>query len=69
MSVGANIKERRVRLGMTQLQLADKVGVTSAAICQFERGVKNPSLQIGCEIAKALKCDIEELLEQQREAR
>lgn len=63
MSVGANIKARREALDMTQAELAERVNVTQSMLCQIERETKNPSLQIGQEIAKALNCSIESLIE------
>lgn len=62
MSIGANIKDRRLALGMTQKELAEKVNVDQSMICQIERGTKSPSLPLGKEIADALKCDLESLL-------
>ena len=61
MEVGRNIKFKREAAGLTQEELAKKVGVTAAMICQIERGTKNPSLQVGTLIAEALGCDVAEL--------
>lgn len=63
MSVGENIRVLRERSGMSQAQLAEKAGVSQAMMCQIERGTKNPSLQVGKEIARALNVTIESLLE------
>ena len=41
---------------------SDLAGVTQAMLCQVERGTKNPSLQLGAEIAKILDCSLESLL-------
>lgn len=62
MSIGANIKDRRLALGMTQKELAEKVNVDQSMICQIERGTKSPSLPLGKEIADALNCDLDSLL-------
>ncbi len=62
MNVGKNIRDLRERRGITQVQLAERVGITQAMLCQIERGTKNPSLQVGAEIAKNLSCKIEDLL-------
>lgn len=62
MSVGDNIRRIREKAGLTQVYVAKQVGVTSAMLCQIERGTKNPSLQVGAEIAKVLGCSIESLL-------
>lgn len=63
MSIGINIKEKRVERNMTQTELAEKVNVNQSMICQIERGTKVPSLPLGQEIAQALGCDIKNLLE------
>ena len=61
--VGANIKKIRVSAGLTQLQLAKKVGVSKPMICQIERGTKIPTVILAKEIADALNVNINELLE------
>ena len=62
MNVGKNIKDLRERRGISQVQLAERVGITPAMLCQIERGTKNPSLQVGAEIARCLSCKIDDLL-------
>ena len=44
---------------MTQAYLAEQAGITQAMLCQIERGTKNPSLQVGQEIAHLLGCTVE----------
>lgn len=63
MSIGANIKTRRLALNMTQKELADLVHVAQAMISQVERGTKVPTLPLGAEIAEALGCGVEELIQ------
>lgn len=62
MSVGANIRTRRELLGLHQAVVADRVGISQAMLCQIERETKNPSLQVGAEIAKVLGCTLDMLL-------
>lgn len=62
MSVGENIRNAREKAGLTQAYLAEQAGVTQAMLCQIERGTKNPSLQLGAEIAKTLNCSLDSLL-------
>lgn len=62
MSIGENIRALRERSGISQAQLADKAGISQPMLCQIERGTKNPSLQVGKEIACALNVSIETLL-------
>jgi DNA-binding transcriptional regulator YiaG len=40
---GADIKIFRQSLGLTQQELADELGVTQVAVCNWENGVRRPS--------------------------
>jgi len=62
VSVGENIRRMREKAGLRQVDLAEQAGVTQAMLCQIERGTKNPSLQLGAEIARILDCRLECLL-------
>lgn len=62
MEIGARIKELRIRNGLTQAQLARAVGVTSAAIGNYEQGVSFPKERILEKLFGALKCTPNELL-------
>lgn len=62
MSVGENIKYRRKTMGMSQKDLATAIGVSVPMICQIERGTKSVTLLLGAEIAKVLKCDMNDLV-------
>lgn len=64
MSVGENIRHIRKEKGITQAYVAEKAGISQAMLCQIERGTKNPSLQVGKEIADILGCSIDSLLGQ-----
>ena len=62
MSVGENIRRIRENKNLTQAYVAKQVGISAAMLCQIERGTKNPSLQVGKEIADVLGCSLERLL-------
>lgn len=62
MNVGAAIRNRREELGLSQMYVAEMAGISQPMLCQIERGTKNPSLQVGAEIAKLLQCSLEDLL-------
>lgn len=64
MSVGENIRRIREEKGLTQAYVAETIGISQAMLCQIERGTKNPSLQIGKEIADVLGCGLEYLLQE-----
>jgi putative transcriptional regulator len=46
---------------MTQLQLADKVGVTRQTIVALEKGNYSPSLELAFRIAQAFNLPLEEV--------
>lgn len=59
--LGKNIaKQRKVR-GITQQELADKLGTARAYIGHIEQGIKSPSLETVEKIARALKIPAKEL--------
>ena len=62
MSVGENIRRIREQKNMTQAYVAESAGISQAMLCQIEKGIKNPSLQVGKEIADTLGCDLSSLL-------
>jgi putative transcriptional regulator len=55
------IKELRARHDMTQLMLAQRVGVRRETIHFIEKGVYNPSLLVSMKIAKAFESTVEEI--------
>ena len=55
------IREYRVRVSLTQDELAKKVGVRRETIVFLEQGRYNPSLRLAHEVAKALNATMEEL--------
>ena len=67
MGIGDNLKRIREANGITQCELAEKVGITQSMLCQLERGTKTLSLPLAKEIAGILKCSIEELIETKSE--
>lgn len=63
MSIGKNIKQARKKAGLTQKELGDKLGVSQAAIGQFEKENSNPKLETLHRIAAALRVNIEQLVD------
>ena len=57
MSVGSRMKERRESLGMTQVQLAELLGVTKGAVGNYETDANSPKASILYKVFEALKCD------------
>lgn len=64
MDIGGKIKELRQREGLTQEELAKKVGVTSPMISQLERGSKILTVPLGKAIAQTLHCTLNEFVEE-----
>ena len=56
------IQKRRKELGLTQEQLAEKVGVSRAYMGYIEQARNTPALETLEKIAKALKTSTSELL-------
>lgn len=61
MNFGANVKKVREKVNLTQVELAHAASVTPAMINQIEKGIRNPSVLVGFEIAKALEVSLDEL--------
>lgn len=62
MSIAENIKTRREAKGMTQEQLAERIGSTRSCIAMFERGSRTPDALLAKEIAKVFNTTVDELL-------
>lgn len=65
MTVGERIREIRQKAGLTQKQLADRMGVTPSHIGQYERGLRRPSNEKIKKFADALNIPFEILLADQ----
>ena len=61
MQTGDLIKQARLKSGVTQAELAKRLGVTPQAVSQYERGIKKPKLETLRKIALALDCNIGDL--------
>jgi transcriptional regulator with XRE-family HTH domain len=59
--ISTNIKFLRNKLGMTQTDLAEKLGKTSAAISDYEKGKSVPPLEVAFKISKLFKISIDDL--------
>lgn len=56
-----NIKELRMKKGLTQETLAEKIGVTQGVISQWEYGITSPSSAKLPKLAEVLGCGIADL--------
>lgn len=57
----SNLKEYRIKMNLTQEELANIVGVRRETIGRLENAQYNPSLKLAVDIAKALHVSIEKL--------
>ena len=60
--IGRFIAERRKKANLTQMQLAEKLGITDKAISKWERGVAMPDTSIMLELCDILGISVNELL-------
>ena len=60
--LGSRIRQARDRAGLTQEQLAERIGVSRTAIARYESGEIEPKLHNLAAIAEALDVSCDELL-------
>jgi putative transcriptional regulator len=62
--LGNNLRElRQSRGGITQLELANRVGVTRQTIIAIEANRYSPSLEVAFMIARALEVGVEDVFQ------
>lgn len=64
MTVNSKIKEIREELGISQIELADQVGVSRQTIYFLEKGTYNPSLTISFRISEVLNRSLNDIFYQ-----
>ena len=62
IKIGKFIAERRKALGMTQMQLAEKLYISDRAVSKWETGKSMPDVSIMIELSKILGISVQELL-------
>ena len=62
IKIGRFIAVRRKRANLTQLQLADRLGITDKAVSKWERGITTPDTSIMLELCDVLGISVNELL-------
>lgn len=55
------VKVGRVKVGMTQQELADAVGITRQTVSLIEKGKYNPSLKLCLQICYAVNARLDEI--------
>lgn len=59
--LGVRLKEARTAAGLTQAELAERVGVSRKTVNTVENGVFIPSTLLALKLAQALKVKVEDL--------
>lgn len=62
------IKKARLIAGISQIELAAKIGVTPGAVCQWENGRTRPNVRMLKPLAEALNTTVEKLLGEEERA-
>jgi transcriptional regulator with XRE-family HTH domain len=57
-ALGERIREKRKAMGWTQEELADNASIDRSYIGGVERGQRNLTFNMLCQICEALQCDI-----------
>lgn len=63
---GKRVRELRKERGLSQIELAAKVGIDRSYMGFLERGERNPSLEVIAKIADALNVTPDELLKKSK---
>lgn len=63
MEFNVNLKKARESAGLTQQQVADRLGITKSTYCNYEIGKREPDVEKIKKIAKALGISADDLLE------
>ena len=67
-TLGMMIAELRKEKGMTQLELAEKMGVTDKAISKWERDLSCPDINSLPNLAEILGVSVDELMQIKKDA-
>jgi transcriptional regulator with XRE-family HTH domain len=60
--IGKRLQEFRKRQGLTQVELADKLGINQSLVSQYERGALRLHGALVAALAKALKVSADQIL-------
>ena len=63
MTIGQAIQLNRKRIGLTQKELAEKIGVATITLQQYERNLRQPKIDMVARIADALNMDFSSLVD------
>ncbi len=66
MSIGNRIKEYREKLGMTQKEVAEILGVEAKAVSKYELGLAEPNIESLRRLADTFKITVDELIAEEK---
>lgn len=61
-TLGERLKQERLAKGYTQKQIADAIGVTYNAVCNYEAGSREPSVDLLVKLCKVLDVSADYLI-------
>ena len=67
-TMGMMIAIKRKELGMTQLELAEKMGVTDKAVSKWERDLSYPDINSLPQLAEVFDMSVDDLMQVKRES-
>ena len=62
MNIGEAITKRRLKLKLTQFELASKANISQTYLSQIECNLRNPTITVLCNIADSLNMEVYKLL-------
>ena len=62
MNIGDNVRRIRTERNMTQIELAERVGVSQSMINQIERGTKALNVNLAAQMAVVLECEVKDFV-------
>lgn len=61
-TIGKNVKSNRIRLNLTQSELADRAMIHRNYVCNIEKGKMNPTILLLLDIIEVLDVEIVDIL-------
>lgn len=67
MDIGNNMRNARIKAGLSMEALAEKAGVSHVAIVKYERGQFLPNIATAHRIAMACGCKVDDFVKEDEE--
>ncbi len=62
MQLYKNLKEARLRMGKSQIEVSEAIGISNAALSNYETGYREPDLDTLCVLATYYGITLDELV-------